>query len=107
MEDCDWTDLPSTSFAVLAIDNINYTTESDTYSSPELSEIKKDPHENEDKDNNTKGVTSSSDVDVKNRDKGASNEKQEKESCPICLSSFEDRSFLDQCFHILSFPYYS
>ena len=101
MEDCDWTDLPSTSSAVLDIDNINYTT--DTYSSPELSEIKKGQHENKDEGNNTKAVRSSSDADVKNKNKGASNDKREKESCPICLSSFEDRSFLDQCFHSFCF----
>ena len=29
------------------------------------------------------------------------NKRQENECCPICLCSFTDRSFLDQCFHIL------
>ena len=101
MEDCDWTDVPSTSLAVLAIDDIDYTT--DTCGSPELTEMKKGLHENEDEDNNTKDVTSSGDVDAKNINKGASNDKREKESCPICLSSFEDRSFLDQCFHSFCF----
>jgi hypothetical protein len=99
MEDCDWTDLPSTSSAVLAIDE-NYITDS----SPEISEVKKSVPQNEGDvfvAEKTKGDTSSSQVDVKKKNQGASNDKQDKESCPICLSSFEDRSFLDQCFHIL------
>ncbi|CAB4020916.1 Hypothetical predicted protein [Paramuricea clavata] len=100
MEDCDWTDLPSTSSGLLGIDE-NYITDS----SPEISEKKEDlpEHENENDSANNTENNSSEDCEVggKVTKKAASNEKQEKESCPICLSSFEDRSFLDQCFHIL------
>ncbi len=104
MEDCDWTDLPSTSSAVLGIDENSITEITD--SSPEISEIKEglSEHENEiDAANISEYITKNdcSEVDVKCVKKAASNEKQEKELCPICLSSFEDRSFLDQCFHIL------
>ena len=94
MEDCDWTDLPCTSSAQSAALDIDENCVAD--SSPEISVMKE-------------LLLSYSDNDIKNYEskedgenvKASSKEKQEKDSCPICLSSFEDRSFLDQCFHIL------
>lgn len=105
MEDRDWTDLPSTSSALRGIDE-SYITDS----SPEIIEKKKQlsiftSSESQVIVNESAGITENdnkSEVDVRNKTKDSLNDKQEKEkeSCPICLSSFKDRSFLDQCFHI-------
>lgn len=92
MEDRDWSDLPS-----MQNDNIlsDSTCNEETRCSPNESSFyahkKDDDVENENSPNKIR----------RSRIKETSNTKQEKESCPICLSSFEDRSFLDQCFHIL------
>lgn len=100
MEDCDWTDLPSTSSAVLTIDE-NYITDS----SPELSEKKENLVLERETDHD--GATANErENDIKST-KGSLKEKKEKDSCPICLSSYDDRSFLDQCFHILFMNLYN
>ena len=102
MEDCDWADLPSTSSAVLTIDENNITD-----SSPEISEKREDlVLERETDHDGATANESKNDIDIKSK-KVSLKEKKEKDSCPICLSSYDDRSFLDQCFHILFMNLYN
>ena len=98
MEDCDWTDLPSTSSAVLTIDE-NYITDSSPEKEKDL--LERDPKNDGETQTANHIDNSNSSDDINNKENVSSKEKKEKDSCPICLSSFEDRSFLDQCFHIL------
>ena len=86
MEDSDWTDNPLISCVEYKDSNSDSDTEKNT-SSLLYSQDKK----------TSETVVERNDIEFQE----SSNSKQEKESCPICLSSFEDKSFLDQCFHIL------
>lgn len=106
MNDCDWTELPcgisyspdnsEKSFSAYSTDSRNHN-----HVGLEI-EPTKEPcrkTELENADNEALGGQVEDEKDISN--KSVVKSDREKESCPICLSSFEDRSFLDQCFHIL------
>ncbi|XP_028403574.1 E3 ubiquitin-protein ligase Topors-like isoform X2 [Dendronephthya gigantea] len=88
MEDCDWSDLPSIKYSY----NTDSSPPDDNEKNTNL--VLMGQHEDE---------NYSSDNKEENEPERAAPQTQEKESCPICLSSFEDRSFLDQCFHAFCF----
>lgn len=104
MEDSDWTDLPSVSCVDSTVDH------EDIFFGSSMQVnclLEKGNVQALDKDNGQLHVEQDT-ADNKNEVKKGSNKeplnpKQEKDSCPICLSSFEDRSFLDQCFHSFCF----